>query len=105
MEDYDVDMDEEEEGDVFTRKATAGHWWEDCDGNGERQHQNEGRGRMVNSRSWAEELRDVFAPEVCYSGGRTRPSSISVSETVSLFFSLHLEVNEFTCFDIFLYFS
>ncbi|XP_047446503.1 schwannomin-interacting protein 1 isoform X1 [Mugil cephalus] len=76
MEDYDVDMDEEEEGDVFTRKATTGHWWEDCDGSGERQHQREG-GCMVNSRSWAEELQDVFAPQVCYNVGRTRLSSIS----------------------------
>ncbi|XP_039877721.1 schwannomin-interacting protein 1 isoform X2 [Simochromis diagramma] len=75
MEDYDmdVDMDEEEEGDVFTRKATMCHWWEDA------QHQGGRLGCMVNSRSWAEELKDIFAPQAdhCYSGARTRLSSIS----------------------------
>ncbi|GLD58518.1 schwannomin-interacting protein 1 isoform X1 [Lates japonicus] len=84
MEDYDVDMDEDEEGEVFMRKATTGHWWEDCgdDGNCDTQRQRGGRGCMVNSRSWAEELQDIFAPQAedCYSGGRTRLSSISVSD-------------------------
>lgn len=83
MEDYDVDMDEEEEGEVFTRKAKTGHWWEDYrDGNCDMQLQRGGRGCMVNSRSWAEELQDIFAPQAedCYSGGRTRLSSISVSD-------------------------
>ncbi|KAF3858315.1 hypothetical protein F7725_011516 [Dissostichus mawsoni] len=34
---------------------------------------------MVNSRSWSEELQDIFAPQTedCYSGGRTRLPSIS----------------------------
>ncbi|XP_034468976.1 schwannomin-interacting protein 1 isoform X1 [Hippoglossus hippoglossus] len=81
MDDYDVDMDEEEEGDLFMRKATAGHWWEDCggDGNCDIHHQRGGRGCMVNSRSWAEELQDIFTPQAvdCYSGGRSRISSIS----------------------------
>lgn len=91
IKDYDVDMNEEEEGEVFMRKATAGHWWEDCgdDGNCDtQQHQRGGGGGgcMVNSRSWAEELKDIFAPreEDCYSGGRTRLSSISVSDLVFL---------------------
>lgn len=83
-----MDMDEEEEGEVFMRKARAGHWWEDCgdDGSCDTQHH---RGGMVNSRSWAEELQDIFAPraEDCYSGGRTRLSSISVSDCISLFLS------------------
>ncbi|XP_070829967.1 schwannomin-interacting protein 1-like isoform X2 [Chaetodon trifascialis] len=81
MMDFDVDMDEEEEGEICMRKATTGHWWEDCgdDGNCAIQHQRGGRGCMVNSRSWAEELQDIFAPQAedCYSGGRTRLSSIS----------------------------
>ncbi|TDH05464.1 hypothetical protein EPR50_G00122670 [Perca flavescens] len=91
MGDYDVDMDDEEEGQVFMRKATTCHWWEDCgdDGNCDTQHQRGGRGGMVNSRSWAEELQDIFAPQAedCYSGGRTRLSSISVSDCLSLFLS------------------
>ncbi|XP_027141488.1 schwannomin-interacting protein 1 isoform X1 [Larimichthys crocea] len=81
MEDYDVDMDEDEEGEVFMRKATTGPWWEDCvdDGNCDIQHQRGERGCMVNSRSWAEELQDIFAPqsEDSYIGGQTRLSSIS----------------------------
>ena len=89
MEVYDVDMDEEEEGVVFMRKATTGQWWEDWrdDGNCDIQPQREGIGRMVNSCSWAEELQDIFAPQTedYYSGGRTRLSSISVSERLSLF--------------------
>lgn len=81
MEDYDVDMDEDEEGEAFMRKAKAGHWWEedsDCD----TEPQRGGRGCMVNSRSWAEEIQDIFEPraEDCYSEGRTRLSSISVSD-------------------------
>lgn len=89
MEDYDVDMDEDEEGEVFMRKATTGPWWEDCvdDGNCDIQHQRGERGCMVNSRSWAEELQDIFAPqsEDSYIGGQTRLSSISVSDCLSLF--------------------
>lgn len=88
-EDYDVHMDVEEEGEVFMREATTGHWWMDCGNNGNDggiQHQRGGRGRMVNSRSWAEELQDIFAPQTedCYSGGRTRLSSISVSDCLYL---------------------
>ena len=82
MEDYDVDMDEEEEaGEVFMRKATTGPWWEDCGDNGNCDIQGGGRGCMVNSRSWAEELQDIFTPQAedSYSEGRTRLSSISVS--------------------------
>lgn len=80
-ENCDVHMDEE--GEVFMRET--GHWWMDCgnDGNnGDIQRQRGGRGRMVNSRSWAEELQDIFAPQTedCYSGGRIRLSSISVSD-------------------------
>lgn len=81
-----MDMDEEEEEEVFLRKTTAGHWWEDS-GDADIQHQDgAGRGCMVNSRSWAEELQDIFAPqaEVCYSGRRTRLSSISVSDCLQL---------------------
>lgn len=78
MEDYDVDMDEEEEGEVLMKEVIKSHWWEDC-GDNDMQHQR--RGCMVNSRSWAEELQDIFAPpaEDCYSGGHTRLSTISVS--------------------------
>lgn len=84
MEDYDVDMDEEKEGDVLMREATAGHWWEDCEDEGTQNHRG-GRGFMVNSRSWAEELKDIFVPqaEKCYSGGQSTVSSISVSNTLS----------------------
>lgn len=88
MEDYDVDMDEEEDGDVFTRTATAGQWWEDCRvyGHCDIQQHHGGRGCMVNSRSWAEELQDACVQQAgdsgqCYSGGQTRLSSISVSLT------------------------
>ncbi|KAK2822379.1 hypothetical protein Q5P01_022444 [Channa striata] len=84
MEDCEVDMDEEEDEEVFMRKGKTGHWWEDCedDGNCEIQHQIGVRGCMVNSRSWAEELQDIFTPQAedsgqCYSVGRTRLSSIS----------------------------
>lgn len=97
MEDYDmdVDMDEEEEGDVFTRKATTCHWWEDA------QHQGGRLGCIINSRSWAEELKDIFAPQAdhCYSGARTRLSSISVSDSLCLLFDPHMEINEDTCSD------
>ena len=77
-----MDMDEEEEaGEVFMRKATTGPWWEDCGDNGNCDIQGGGRGCMVNSRSWAEELQDIFTPQAedSYSEGRTRLSSISVS--------------------------
>ncbi|KAK2895303.1 hypothetical protein Q8A73_014791 [Channa argus] len=84
MEDYEVDMDEEEDEEVFTRKANAAHWWENCgdDGNCDIQHEIRERCCMVNSRSWAEELEDNFAPQAedsgqCYSVGQTRLSSIS----------------------------
>lgn len=60
MEDYDVDMDEEEEGEVFTRGVGGG-----ARGSG-----------MVNSRSWAEELQDIFVQQA----EETRRSSISVSD-------------------------
>lgn len=84
MEDYDVDMYVEEEREVFMRQATMGHWWEDCgdDGNCDIQQQKAGRGCMVNSRSWAEELQDIFTPQAedCHTGGRTRLASISVSD-------------------------
>lgn len=95
MEDYDVDMDEEEEGDVFTRKATTCHWWEDA------QHQGGRLGCMVNSHSWAEELKDIFAPQAdhCYSVARTRLSSISVSDSLCLLFDPHMEINEDTYSD------
>lgn len=85
MDDYDVDMDEEEDGEAFMRKAKAAHWWEDCvDDYCDIQYQIGGRGFMVNSRSWAEELQDIFTPQaedsgLCNGGGRTRLSSISVS--------------------------
>lgn len=70
-----MDMGEEEEGEVFTREATTGHWWEDY------RDERGGRGCMANSRSWAEELQDIFVPQAedQYSGTRTRQSSISVS--------------------------
>lgn len=81
-----MDMDEEEDGPVFTRKATTGHWWEDCgvDGNCDIQQQIGGRGCMVNSRSWAEEVQNIFVRQAgdsgqCYSGEQMRLSSISVS--------------------------
>lgn len=85
MEDYDVDMDEEKEGEVFTRKATQSHCREDCGENGIQQQRGGGEGGgggMVNSRSWAEELQDIFVqPAEEYFGGRqTRRSSISVSD-------------------------
>ncbi|KAI9544785.1 hypothetical protein NQZ68_001663 [Dissostichus eleginoides] len=77
MGDNDVDMDEEEEEEVVRRKATTGLWWEEC---GEDGNCDTLRGSMVNSRSWAEELQDIFAPQTedCYSGGRTRLPSISL---------------------------
>lgn len=81
--DYDVDMDEEEEGEVFTRKGKQSHCWEDCGENGTQQQRvEEGGGSMVNSRSWAEELQDIFVQQAEeYFGGRqTRRSSISVSD-------------------------
>ncbi|KAG7229307.1 hypothetical protein INR49_012965 [Caranx melampygus] len=81
MEDYDVEMDEDEEGEVFMRKAKTGHWWEDYrDRNCDIQPQHGGRGCMVNSRSWAEELQDIFEPQAedCYGGRRSRLSSISM---------------------------
>lgn len=68
-------MGEEEEGEVFSREATTSHWWEDC------LEEKGGSGCMANSRSWAEELQDIFVPQTedQYSGARTRQSSISVS--------------------------
>lgn len=84
MDDYDVDMDEEEEGVVFTRKAAQSHCWERSGENG-RDQQREGGGGgggMVNSRSWAEELQDIIAQqaEEYFVGRQTRRSSISVSD-------------------------
>lgn len=86
MEDCDVDMDEEEDGEVYMRKATTGHWFKDCgvDGNCVMRQPIGVRGYMVNSHSWTEELQDIFAQQAedsgqCYSRGRTRLSSISVS--------------------------
>lgn len=85
MEDYDVDMDEEKEGEVSTRKATQSHCWEDCGENGIQQQRGGGEGGgggMVNSRSWAEELQDIFVqpPEEYFGGRQTRRCSISVSD-------------------------
>ncbi|XP_075877442.1 schwannomin-interacting protein 1-like isoform X1 [Nelusetta ayraudi] len=82
MEDYDVDMDEEKEGEVSTRKATQSHCWEDCGENGIQQQRGGGEGGgggMVNSRSWAEELQDIFVqpPEEYFGGRQTRRCSIS----------------------------
>lgn len=76
-----MDMDEEEEGEVFTRRATKGHCWERC-GNDGTQQRRRGRGCVVNSRSWAEELQDICVrqAEEYYSGGQARRSSISVSD-------------------------
>lgn len=76
-----MDMDEEEKGEVFTRRATKSHCWERCGDDGTRQ-QRRGRGCMVNSRSWAEELQDICVQqaEEYYSGGQARRSSISVSD-------------------------
>lgn len=81
MEDYDVDMDEEDKGEVFTRRATKSHCWEHCGDDGAQQRSG-GRGCMVNSRSWAEELQDICVrqAEEYYSGGQARRSSISVSD-------------------------
>lgn len=88
MDDYDVDMDEEEEGVFFTKKAAQSHCWEHCGENGTEQQRGEGQGGggMVNSRSWAEELQDIFAQqaEEYFVGRRTRRSSISVSLSLSL---------------------
>lgn len=83
MDDYDVDMDEEEEGVVFTRKAAQSHCWERSVENGtEKQRGGGGAGGMVNSRSWAEELQDIFVQqaEEYLVGRQTRRSSISVSD-------------------------
>lgn len=76
-----MDMDEEEEGEVFTRRATKSHCWEGCGDDGTQQ-QREGRGCMVNSRSWAEELQDICVrqAEEYYGGGQARRSNISVSD-------------------------
>lgn len=73
-----MDMDEEEEGEVFTRRATKSCCREGCGDDGTQQQ----RGCMVNSRSWAEELQDICArqAEEYYSGGQARRSSISVSD-------------------------
>lgn len=98
MEEYDVDMDEEEEGEVFIQKATLGHWWEDhCGDDGHcdtSQHGGGGgegeKGCMVNSRSWTEQLQGIFAPQTvdCYSGERNRVSSISVSQFLPFLYEL-----------------
>lgn len=80
MDDSDVDMDEEEEGVVFTRKAAPSHCWEHSRDNG--MEQQRGRSGMVNSRSWAEELQDIFVQqaEEYFVGRQSRRSSISVSD-------------------------
>ena len=82
MEDYDVD--EEEDGAVFLSRVTSS-WWENCDGNVDAHHQGRLRSCIVNDRSWAEELQDIFVPQAegCYNGGRPRLSSISVSNCFS----------------------
>lgn len=76
MEDYDVYTDEE--GEVFAQRANKGDWWEDCGEDGSCDVQ---KGYMVNSRSWAEELQDLFTSqsETSHSGLQTRLSSTSVS--------------------------
>ncbi|XP_072297551.1 schwannomin-interacting protein 1-like isoform X1 [Eucyclogobius newberryi] len=79
MEDYDVDM---EEGDAcFVMKAKPPKpWWMDCGEDSDTQHRSSTRDRMVNSRSWAEELQDIIAQartEDSRGEGRTRRSSIS----------------------------
>lgn len=77
MEDYDVDTEEEKE--VLSGVNTTDQCWYICDGSGEPQKGL--RSCMVNSRSWAEELQDIFAgqAEDCLGVTRTRLSSISVS--------------------------
>lgn len=80
-----MDMGEEEEGEVFQGKATQSHCWDDC-GEDIIQHQRGGGGGgggMVNSRSWAEELQDIFVQqaEEFFGGKQTRRSSISVSDS------------------------
>lgn len=76
MEDYDVYTDEE--GEVFAQRANKGDWWEDCGEDGSCDVQ---KGYMVNSRSWAEDLQDVFTSqsETSHSGLQTRFPSLSVS--------------------------
>lgn len=82
-----MDMDEEEEGVVFTRKAAQSLCWERSGENGTEQRSGGGRGSgMVNSRSWAEELQDIFVQQAdeYFVGRQTRRSSISVSIPLSL---------------------
>lgn len=64
------------------RGDTPGHWWEDGDSSRDAQH-HEGR-CMVESPSWADEVQDILVPQAegCYCGGRSRLSSISVSDHV-----------------------
>ncbi|XP_049602906.1 schwannomin-interacting protein 1 isoform X1 [Syngnathus scovelli] len=62
-EDYDVDVAE-----VFMGSVGAGQWWMDF-GKGDSEEAQSSF--VVNSRSWAEELRE------CYDGGQSRLSSIS----------------------------
>lgn len=85
MKDYDVCVDE---GEVFAQRAAKGHWWEDRRDDGNRDIQ---RGCMVNSRSWAEELRDAVASqaETSHSGQKTRLSSTSVSSCLILDTNAH----------------
>ncbi|RVE61670.1 hypothetical protein OJAV_G00174770 [Oryzias javanicus] len=77
MEDYDVDTEEEKE--VLSRVNTMDQCWYGCDGSGHTQPQEGLKSCMVNSRSWAEELQDIFAgqAEDCLGVARTRLSSIS----------------------------
>lgn len=82
MDDFDVEMDEEEEGAVFTRTAAQSQCWEHSGDNC--MDQQRGEGGMVNSRSWAEELQDIFVQqaEEFFVGSQTRRPSISVSDGI-----------------------
>lgn len=75
MEDCNVYADQE--GEIFAQRTKKGGWWENC-GDGSCDVQ---KGYMVNSRSLAEELQDVFTSraETFHSGLQTRLSSTSVS--------------------------
>lgn len=68
---------------ALSSENTMDHCWYSCDGSSDTRHQKGLRRCMVNSRSWAEELQDIFAAQAedCFNAARTRLSSISVSKS------------------------
>lgn len=83
-----------DEGEIFAQRAEKGHWWED--GNCDVQ-----RGCLVNSRRWAEELRDAVTSQAETSrGGEKNQAFQHVCEFLLNSRHKQQEVHVYLCYTV-----